>query len=83
MRRELIGNISHDLRTPIAGIKAMVETLQDGAIKDERAAVDFLSRIDGEVDRLTQMVTELTELSHIETGKAELRRKTGRPQPSD
>ena len=31
MRRELIGNISHDLRTPIAGIKAMVETLQDGA----------------------------------------------------
>jgi two-component system phosphate regulon sensor histidine kinase PhoR len=74
MRRELIGNISHDLRTPIAGIKAMVETLQDGALNDKSAAVDFLARIDGEVDRLTQMVTELTELSHIETGKAELRR---------
>jgi two-component system phosphate regulon sensor histidine kinase PhoR len=74
MRRELIGNISHDLRTPIAGIKAMVETLQDGAIDDKRAAADFLTRIDSEVDRLTQMVTELTELSHIETGKAELRR---------
>ena len=74
MRRELIGNISHDLRTPIAGIKAMVETLQDGALNDKDAANDFLTRIDGEVDRLTQMVTELTELSHIETGKAELRR---------
>ena len=74
MRRELIGNISHDLRTPIAGIKAMVETLQDTAIDDKQVALDFLTRINGEVDRLTQMVTELTELSHIETGKAELRR---------
>ncbi len=74
MRRELIGNISHDLRTPIAGIKAMVETLQDSAIDDRQAALDFLNRINNEVDRLTQMVTELTELSHIETGKAELRR---------
>jgi two-component system phosphate regulon sensor histidine kinase PhoR len=73
MRRELIGNISHDLRTPIAGIKAMVETLQDGAIEDKPAALNFLTRIDTEVDRLTQMVTELTELSRIETGKAELR----------
>ena len=54
MRRELIGNISHDLRTPIAGIKAMVETLQDGALNDKDAANDFLTRIDGEVDRLTR-----------------------------
>ncbi len=74
MRRELIGNISHDLRTPIAGIKAMVETLRDTALDDKQAALDFLTRINNEVDRLTQMVAELTELSHIETGKAELRR---------
>jgi two-component system, OmpR family, phosphate regulon sensor histidine kinase PhoR len=73
MRRELIGNVSHDLRTPIAGIKAMVETLEEGAIDDKRTAMDFLSRIEGEVDRLAQMVGELTELSRIEAGKAELR----------
>lgn len=73
MRRELIGNISHDLRTPIAGIKAMVETLQNGALDDKQAATDFLTRIDDEVNRLTQMVTELTELSRIESGKAELK----------
>ncbi len=72
-RRELIGNISHEFRTPLAGIKAMVETLQDGAVNDRPAAADFLSRIDSEVDRLTQMVAELTELTRIETGKAELR----------
>src|SRR4030042_1263576 len=53
MRRELIGNISHDFRTPLAGIKAMVETLRDGAIDDRKIASDFLSRIDSDVDELT------------------------------
>lgn len=72
MRRELIGNISHDFRTPLAGIKAMVETLQDSAIDDKEATKDFLGRIEAEVDRLTQMVAELTELSRIETGRVEL-----------
>jgi two-component system phosphate regulon sensor histidine kinase PhoR len=72
-RRELIGNISHEFRTPLAGIKAMVETLRSGAVDDKEVAVDFLSRIDEEVDRLTQLVAELTELSRIETGKAELK----------
>ena len=75
MRRELIGNISHDLRTPLAGIKAMVETLQDTALDDKKAANDFLTRIDDEVNRLTQLVSEITELSRIESGKAELRKE--------
>ena len=74
-RRELIGNISHEFRTPLAGIKAMVETLRDGAIDDKKAARDFLARIDGEIERLTQLVAELTELSRIETGKAELKKE--------
>ena len=73
MRRDLVGNISHELRTPIAGIKAMAETLQNGAIEDKEAAKDFLSRIVGEADRLTQMVGELTQLSRIETGRTELK----------
>ncbi|OGN99489.1 MAG: hypothetical protein A2Y89_04370 [Chloroflexi bacterium RBG_13_51_18] len=73
MRRDLVGNISHELRTPIAGIKAMTETLQDGAINDKEAARDFLARIAGEVDRLSQIVAELTQLSRIETGQAELK----------
>ena len=72
MRRELVGNISHEFRTPLAGIKAMVETLQGGAIDDQTAASDFLSRIEAEVDRMAQLVAELTELSRIETGRVEL-----------
>jgi len=74
-RRELIGNISHEFRTPLAGIKAMVETLTGGAMDDKVAAKDFLTRIDSEVDQLTQLVEELTELSRIETGKAELKKE--------
>jgi two-component system phosphate regulon sensor histidine kinase PhoR len=73
MRRDMVGNISHELRTPIASIKAMVETLQNAAIDDKKASRDFLSRIEGEADRLTQMVAELTQLSRIETGQTELR----------
>jgi len=73
MRREMVGNISHEFRTPLAGIKAMVETLQDGATDDREATKDFLSRIEAEVDRMTQLVAELAELSRIETGKAELK----------
>ena len=76
MRRELVGNISHELRTPLAGIKAIVETLQDGAISDKRAAGDFLARVDNELDRMMQMVTELTELSRIESGRGDLKPET-------
>ena len=74
-RRDVIGNISHEFRTPLAGIKAMVETLREGAVEDKETAGDFLARIDSEVDRLTQLVAELTELSRVETGKAELRKE--------
>jgi two-component system phosphate regulon sensor histidine kinase PhoR len=73
MRRELVGNISHELRTPLAGIKAIIETLQNGAISDRKAAKDFLVRVDSEVDRMMQMVTELTELSRIESGRGDIK----------
>jgi two-component system phosphate regulon sensor histidine kinase PhoR len=75
MRRELVGNISHDLRTPLAGIKVMIETLRDGAFDDKNIATDFLNRIENEVDKLTQMVSELTELSRIEAGNVEFKKE--------
>jgi two-component system phosphate regulon sensor histidine kinase PhoR len=73
MRQEFVGNISHELRTPLAAIKAIVETLQGGAINDKEAAMDFLNRLDAEVDGMTQMVAELIELSRIETGRIKLK----------
>ncbi len=71
-RQDFISNISHELRTPLASLKALTETLQDGALEDPPAAKRFLSRIDTEVDALTQMVAELLELSRIESGQVPL-----------
>jgi len=72
MRREFVGNISHELKTPLAGMKAIVETLIDGAIEDRQTTVDFLNRMNGEVDNMTHLIDELIELSRIETGNANL-----------
>lgn len=71
-RQDFIANISHELRTPIASCKAIVETLQNGAMKDRSVAKDFLQRMQVEVDKLTQMVSELSELSRIESGELPL-----------
>jgi signal transduction histidine kinase len=69
-RRELVAWVSHDLRTPLAGIRAMVEALEDGVV-DEPATVDrYLRTIRQEADRLAQLVDDLFELSRIHAGAA-------------
>lgn len=73
MRRDFISNLSHELRSPLASLRAVVETLQDGALQDPPAAERFLERAEREVDTMTQMVEELTELSQIESGQIRLR----------
>ncbi len=73
VRRDFISNISHELRTPLASLKALVDTLRDGALEDPSAAQRFLSRMDTEMDALTQMVQELLELSRIESGQVPMR----------
>ena len=73
VRQDFVSNVSHDLRTPLAALRALVETLRDGAIDDPPAAQRFLGRMEDEVDSLTQLVEELLELSRIESGQAPLR----------
>lgn len=66
-RRELVTWISHDLRTPLAGLRAMAEALEDGiASEPER----YHSQIRVDVDRLTEMVDDLFQLSRLQTGTA-------------
>ena len=67
-RREFVSNVSHELRSPLASIKALIETLMDGAIKDKSVSADYLSRINTDVDRMNQLVGELLELSTLESG---------------
>ena len=71
-RRELVAWVSHDLRTPLAGIRAMVEALEDGVV-DDPATVDRYHRtIRREADRLAGLVDDLFELSRIHAGSLSL-----------
>ncbi|GAB4492806.1 MAG: hypothetical protein Fur0016_27470 [Anaerolineales bacterium] len=79
VRRDFISNVSHELRTPLASLKALAETLSDGALNDPPAARRFLARMQTEVDALTQMSTELLELSRIESGQVPLQLKPVSP----
>ena len=72
VRRDFVANVSHELRTPLAALKAVIETLESGALEEPEAAEEFLRRADGEIDRLVQMVEELLELSRIESGEMPL-----------
>ncbi|NGO79079.1 HAMP domain-containing histidine kinase [Streptomyces sp. YC504] len=70
-RRELVAWISHDLRTPLAGLRAMAEALEDGmAAEPER----YFRQIRTEVERLNGMVGDLFELSRIHAGALQLTR---------
>ena len=69
-RREFVSNVSHELRSPLAAIRAMTETLQDGALNDTDTAHDFLTRILNDTQRMTTMVNDLLVLSRLESGQA-------------
>ncbi len=71
-RRELVAWVSHDLRTPIAGIRAMSEALEDGVVTDPGTVERYHATIRQEAERLTQLVDDLFELSRIQAGALDL-----------
>jgi len=71
-RRELVAWISHDLRTPLAGIRAMAEALADGVVSSPLEVAGYAGRIGGETRRLSGMVDDLFELSRITAGALRL-----------
>lgn len=72
MRQTFVSNVSHELRTPLTTMKALSETLQQCVRKDPDSAERFITLMDVEIDKLTQMVLELLELSRIESGRVEM-----------
>ncbi len=74
-RRELVAWVSHDLRTPLAGLRAMAEALEDQVVIDPRTVSQYHSQIRREVDRLTAMIDDLFELSKIHSGTLRLMRR--------
>lgn len=67
MRSEFTANVSHELKTPLTSIRGFVETLLDGAVKDEAAAQQFLQIILEETDRLSRLIQDTLELSRLES----------------
>ena len=62
-RRELVGWMSHDLRSPMAGIRGMVDALADGVVHRPDEVADYLARVRRETIRLAAMVDDLFQLS--------------------
>jgi signal transduction histidine kinase len=74
-RRELVAWVSHDLRTPLAGLRAMAEALEDQVVVDPRTVSTYHTQIRREVDRLSAMIDDLFELSRIHAGALRLSRR--------
>lgn len=73
--QETIGEMSHELRRPITNIKTLAESLLMGAKDDPDIAERFLNNINGEIDRLTNLVNRLLNISKIKSGTLELSKK--------
>lgn len=67
-RRELIAWVSHDLRTPLAGIRALAEALEDRVVDDPQTVARYHTALRVESDRLSELVDDLFELSRTEAG---------------
>lgn len=72
VRQEFLSNISHELRTPLTSIVAFVETLESGAIDDEKNNRRFLSTIRRNAARMQHLINDISELASIETGKSSI-----------
>jgi len=68
MRTDFVANVSHELKTPLTAILGYVETLLEGAIDDKKNRALFLKKISDQAQRLHALITDVLELSKIESG---------------
>ena len=71
-RRDFIGNLAHELRTPLFSIQGYLDTLIEGGIEDPKINYEYLNRADKNLERLTILVKELDEISTIESGRGSM-----------
>jgi signal transduction histidine kinase len=76
-RRHLFAAISHDLRTPLASIRAMVEAIDDGVVTDAETTQRYARTVLGEVHRLSGLIDDMFELSRLEAGALTLHLEPG------
>ena len=73
---EFVSAAAHEMKTPLAGIKAYVELLADGEAEDEETCEEFLEVINGQADRLQRLIDNMLNLARIEAGVVEVRKQT-------
>ena len=71
-RREFLGNVSHELKTPIFNIQGYIETLLDGGLKDDEINIKYLKRTNKSVERMINIVEDLEVISRLETERSQL-----------
>jgi len=71
-RRNFVGNVSHELKTPIFNIQGYIHTLLDGGLHDENINVKYLEKTSKSVDRMIAMVEDLETISALESGVIEM-----------
>jgi two-component system phosphate regulon sensor histidine kinase PhoR len=71
-RKEYLGNISHELKTPIFNIQGYISTLLDGGIDDAKVNKDFLGKAEKSVDRMIAIVEDLQTITQLEKGELEI-----------
>jgi len=74
-RKEFLGNLAHELKTPVFSIQGYILTLLEGGLEDERVNRDFLERALSGVDRISNLLEDLDEISRLETDRFELKIK--------
>ena len=72
-RRQLVAAVSRDLRTPLASMRAMVESINDGVVTDAETLRRYMQTLQSEVEYLSRLIDDLFELSQIDSGLLELR----------
>jgi two-component system phosphate regulon sensor histidine kinase PhoR len=73
---EFVSSVSHEMKTPLAGIKAYVELLVDGEAEDDETREEFLGVISGQADRLQRLVENMLNLARIEAGVVSVNKKS-------
>jgi two-component system phosphate regulon sensor histidine kinase PhoR len=79
LRRDFVANASHELRTPLTSVRGFVEALEDGALDEPATSRRFLAKIRVHADRMAALVSDLLELSRLESGERPLRWERLRP----
>jgi two-component system phosphate regulon sensor histidine kinase PhoR len=71
-RREFVGNLAHELRTPLFSIQGYIDTLLEGGLEDPKINYDYLARADKNLERLTVLVKDLSAIVDLETDEESL-----------